>query len=164
MTKNLQQHLLVDGYNVAHAWPQMKQVLIKYGSQAVTVRLCEEVRVIHDYDGLRTTIVFDGKGDDLQIEQPSKDPTLSLLFSPKGITADSLIEKFVNRSKRPQDLIIATQDNALALTVTSYGAQVISPFFLQEWIDRVAKRQTTFLSKNQKISKQRWGNYFEDKL
>ena len=45
------------------------------------------LRPIHDIEGWRVTIVFDGSGDDeIRVERPGKELTFSYVFGPKGLT------------------------------------------------------------------------------
>ncbi|MGA2052791.1 MAG: NYN domain-containing protein [Opitutales bacterium] len=98
-------HLLIDAYNVIHAWPQLRAALIEFGPDAARAQLADAVRPLHDVAGWRVSLVFDGKGDDLVIERPGPELTFSYVYGPRGLTADAIIEQVVlNSTVPPPDL------------------------------------------------------------
>jgi len=94
-------HLLVDAYNVIHAWPDLRAALLHHGPDAARAQLAEAVRPIHDSAGWRVSLVFDGRGPDLLIERPGPDLTFSYVYGPAGLTADAIIEQIVLNSTLP---------------------------------------------------------------
>lgn len=153
----MQKHLIIDGYNIIHAWPELKKSL-KTGWSTSCDLLVHAMRIIHDTQNIRLTIVFDGKGKDITIERPTPELTFSLLFSPSGMSADSLIEHIAHNSKKPEYITVATQDLAVIQAVRSIGGFAITPKELKEWVDRCQDSQNTFLKQ---IKKQ---NPFNNKL
>ncbi len=61
--------MLIDGYNLIHKWPELRRDM-RRGGEVARARPAEAIRVIHDFDGVRTTIVFDGRGEQVEIERP----------------------------------------------------------------------------------------------
>lgn len=156
MTSLLQKHLLVDGYNIIHAWPHLKKILTQFGPEPARTQLAQILQVIHDTENIRLTIVFDGQGRKPQIQRPSPDPTFSLLFSPSGISADIIIEKLVSSRKKNQEIIVATQDNLIRDAVLSSGATLISPENLEDWVNACQNRQNKNIMDHQKLSQKSW--------
>lgn len=148
-------HLLVDGYNVIHAWEELRGLLHQDSGMARD-KLAEIVRVIHDIEGLRTTLVFDGQGKDIEIERPTEETTFSLLYAPAGMTADSLIEQMVRSSKSPKSVTVASRDNMVIETVLAQGANAISPDALADWVAACEKREGEALRRHQKEVDQKW--------
>jgi predicted RNA-binding protein with PIN domain len=149
------EHLLIDGYNIIHAWPQLRKSL-QTGQDVARERLIDTVRPIHDFEGVRTTIVFDGQGNDIQIERPGNKVTLSCLFSPTGVTADEIIERLVENSKNPQHVTVATDDNIIAQIIFTFGAFCISSNTLQERVLRCEKQQKETIEKFKKKARIQW--------
>ncbi len=133
-------HLLIDGYNLIHCWPDLRRAL-DVGVESAQAALAAKVKAIHDVEGVRTTLVFDGRGERPQIERPGRLVTFSYLYSPSGFTADAMIEQLVETSRKPQNMVVVTRDTLLAQTVVSLGGLVLSPEGLLDWIERCEQRQ-----------------------
>lgn len=149
----LEKHLFVDGYNIIHAWPELKQALGDYGWQAATTRLVEMVRILHDILGIQVTVVFDGQGPKVEMDRPTKEVYFSVLYSCSGLTADGLIEQLVRKAskhKKHLEVLVATQDALLCQTVQAVGAYTLSPSELLSWVGRTHERQSRYLPKGPK--------------
>ncbi|MDP0501640.1 MAG: NYN domain-containing protein [Verrucomicrobiota bacterium JB022] len=153
---NFCEHLLIDGYNLIHAWPELRQVLDVVGPEAAVQRLVDQVRVLHDGDQLRTSVVLDGKGSRVSIEHPGKQETFAVIYTPSGLTADAFIEQFAERVSDPENVIVATRDNALALTVFSYGGRHWDPDKLADRLAAAEKRQAARLAQHRAHAKKQW--------
>lgn len=132
-------HLLIDGYNLIHTEPDWKRWL-KSDSMRSRRLLSDWVRSIHDVDGVRTSVVFDGRGSDTTVEYPYNDRTFTYIFSPSGLTADSVIEHMVGKSTSPDRLCIGSDDRILQHTVLALGAQVFSKNELGSWVASCERR------------------------
>jgi len=137
-------HLLLDGYNLIHGVPEWKAWLGRFPDRARDA-LADWVRVIHDVDGIRTTLVFDGKGPDLTIERPFKDETFSYVFSASGTTADTVIERMVVNSSDARLVVVASDDRMLQQTALASGAQVRSKMELEGWVAGCERRLRNYL-------------------
>ena len=135
------QHLIIDGYNVIFQWPDL-QGLMNSSPEAACERLIDRVRIIHDFEGIVTTVVFDGKGDKVMRHNPTEDITFSVLYAPSDLSADAVIEQMVNRISDPENVTVASRDNMVRETVYAIGARAITPEALDEWIQNCEKRQS----------------------
>ena len=131
-------HLLVDGSNVLHAWPETARLLRRDRNSARS-QLIHALAQLHDTRECRVTIVFDGRGADLAVERPSDETTFSILTTPAGVTADDLIEKLVVQGSAPTACVVATADAAVRETVTAAGAHAIDPAELATWIAGIVR-------------------------
>jgi predicted RNA-binding protein with PIN domain len=148
-------HLLVDGSNLVQAWPDLR-ALGKRDTDTARRRLSEMLRVIHDFDGVQITLVFDGRGDQPVIEQPSGQPTFVHIFTPSHLTADDVIEHFVGQISEPATCWIATDDRAERRTVEALGAVSISTSELAAWVARSEARQSAKVSGLNRASEKEW--------
>lgn len=130
----LPSHLLVDGWNVLHAWPELRG-LMRRDRAAARARLVQILTAVHDVEARRVTIVFDGRGPDLAIERPSAEASFSVLTTPAGTTADDVIEQLVANSDASA-CVVATADRAMRETVEAAGATVIGSRELMAWVER----------------------------
>ena len=149
-------HLLVDGYNIAHAWPDLRRVLLSEGRDFVRTRLVERLRVLHDFERLRVSVVFDGRGNDIAIERPTRHATFSVLYTPGGMTADDLIEQLTVQSASPGDVLVATADQAERDTIEAAGATALSPGQLAEWVERAGSAQSAAVDGHRRCTERQW--------
>lgn len=151
-----EKHLLVDGYNIAHAWPELRRILMTEGRDVARAQLVERVRVLHDFERMRVSVVFDGRGADIAIERPTPHATFSVLYTPGGMTADDLIEQLAVQSPKPADVFVATADQSERDTVEAGGVQVVTPEQLAEWIERVGRAQSVAVEEHTKRTASQW--------
>ena len=143
------EHLLIDGYNLMHAWPETRTML-RHDIDGTREHFLNTVRIIHDIGGVQTTVVFDGRGAKPQIEHPTKEPTFAIVFSPAGLSADGIIEQMVARSKHPHACSVATRDNLVAESIRASGAVVLTPQDLMDWVDRCSRQQAEMLRRQRR--------------
>jgi predicted RNA-binding protein with PIN domain len=149
-------HLLIDGYNVIHAWPGLKKVLLREGAAAARERLCEAARVLHDFEKIRVSFVFDGRGERIEIERPGRQLTFSVVFSPAAMTADGVIEQLVGKAEDPGLILVATSDGLERQTVEALGAKWLSPRDLEVWIKRARDHQDRELTRRKGANDNKW--------
>lgn len=153
---NLITHLLIDAYNVIHSIPEMKKLLNAHLPSVIDA-FGKYVIPVHDANHLRTTLVFDGNGREIEIQRPFKDDlNFSYLFSPAGVTADSIIEQLVLSSKKNQPFIVVSRDIPLLHTVTSVGAQTMSPGEFIDWVERSKSSISRKINAIKKDSDSKW--------
>ena len=148
-------HLLVDGSNVLHAWPELR-VLLKRDRGAARARLSQALGVLHDAEQVRVSLVFDGRGPELVAEQPLGPATFVHLYTPSGQTADDVIEQLVGQARDPGRCIVATDDRAERQTIEALGAAGMSAADLLAWIERAGGRQQTRLAARRKANEKEW--------
>jgi len=135
-----EKHLLVDGSNILHAWPELR-ALIKRDRDAARSRLSQALSAIHDEEQVRVTLVFDGRGEDLVVEYPGTLKTFAHIYTPAGTTADDVIEQLVGKASDPASCFVATDDRAERQTIEATGACGISATDLAAWVERAGQRQ-----------------------
>jgi predicted RNA-binding protein with PIN domain len=148
-------HLLIDGSNIVHAWPELK-MLMKRDREAARTKLSAYVSVLHDAEQVRVSIVFDGRGADLVVERPLGHATFSHIYTPVGTTADDVIEQWVGQSAEPDSCCVATEDRAERQTIEALGASGISAQELWKWVERAQERQSSQLAGLRKNAERKW--------
>ncbi len=139
-------HLVVDGYNILHAWPQLK-ALMRRDLEAAADRLLEELRILHDFGGYDLILVFDGKGNQLSILHPDDTETLTVVYSPQGVTADAVIERLLAKAPDTAGWVVASADGALSQSALAYGARSLTPAALLSWCEELHQRQTAWIQR-----------------
>ncbi len=132
-----EKHLLVDGSNILHAWPELR-TLVRRERTAAQVRLVSQLSAVHDSEGIRVTVVFDASGAELEVTCPGGRKTFAVVRTPTGMTADDFIERWVGRVDEPAECCVATGDVGEGRTIVALGAQWITPDELAAWVSRAA--------------------------
>ncbi|MBS4193380.1 NYN domain-containing protein [Bacillus sp. FJAT-49705] len=113
--------LLVDGYNVIGAWPELRE-LKKKDLSAARDRLIEKMAEYQGYSGYRVIVVFDAhfvKGT----EKKYKDSKVEVIFTRTNETADERIEKLaISLNNRKTQIHVATSDYTEQWAIFGQGA------------------------------------------
>jgi len=132
------QKMIVDGYNVLHADPELKR-MIRQDLQKARRILVRRLTVYLEDRRVQVTLVFDGRGGltDVDVEIPGK---LQILYSAAGQTADELIVGMLERSDSPRRFIVVTSDMAdIGRTARAMGAGLLSS---QDFLSRIQPAAT----------------------
>lgn len=113
--------LLVDGYNVIGAWPELRALKNKDLS-AARDRLIEKMAEYQGFTGYRVIVVFDAhyvKGT----EKKYKDSKVEVIFTRTNETADERIEKLaISLNNRKTQVHVATSDFTEQWAIFGQGA------------------------------------------
>jgi predicted RNA-binding protein with PIN domain len=152
-----EKHLLVDGANLLHAWPELR-ALLRRDRDSARAQLVRQLGSIHDAEQVRVTAVFDGRGTELIIETPQGEScvTFRVLYTSSNLTADDVIEQLVGRAADAGLYYVATGDQAERQTVAALGATVVSPEELAQWVARAEQRLTAHVSGLRRRNEQAW--------
>jgi predicted RNA-binding protein with PIN domain len=148
-------HLLVDGSNVVHAWPETR-ALARRDREAAKALLLRRVAVLHDLGGWRVTVVFDGRGAELGVEAVGGAAHFACVHTPAGATADDVIERLVGRAAEPGACLVATADQAERATVEAAGAAWCSPEDLARRIEAADTQRDRAVERGNAASERAW--------
>ncbi len=127
-----EEFLLVDGYNMIFAWPELKK-LAEGNLDDARVRLIDRMRNYQGYRQYPVILVFDAyqvKGNPGSVQQLGG---LSVVYTKEAETADAYIEKTVHKLGRSNRVRVATSDALEQIIILGGGAMRISaPAFEQE--------------------------------
>ncbi|MFZ5640026.1 MAG: NYN domain-containing protein [Bacillota bacterium] len=113
--------LLVDGYNILHAWPHLAKLMDKDLEHART-KLIEQLSNYGALTGTKIIIVFDAhlvKGGQGSSEETGG---VEIIYTPEGVTADMAIEKLAARLAAGRRVTVATSDWTQQRMVFAKGA------------------------------------------
>lgn len=152
---DFERHLLIDAYNVIYQWPDLRR-LLPARQAAARERLAVTVRPIHDWEKIRVTLVYDGQGQDIEIERPTGQTTFSMIFSPATMSADDVIERLIGASANSEQCMVVTRDAAQRTTVEALGASSITPEQLREWVDRTERAISADIAARRRQVEREW--------
>jgi len=113
--------LLVDGYNIIGAWPELS-VLKNKDLAAARDALVEKMAEYQGYSGYRVIVVFDAyyvRGT----QKKYKDSKVEVIFTRENETADECIERMaIELNNRKTQIYVATSDFTEQWAIFGQGA------------------------------------------
>jgi predicted RNA-binding protein with PIN domain len=126
------ERVVVDGYNVIHAWPQLKRLLGEASLEAARDKLIERLSVFGLVAGAEVTVVFDAHHSNARTSTEEMVEGVHVLFTRKGHSADHAIERIAYGASQVGDVItVATSDRFQGDLVRGMGGAVISALELE---------------------------------
>jgi predicted RNA-binding protein with PIN domain len=125
------ERVIVDGYNVIHAWPQLKR-LLGVSLEAARDKLVERLSVYGMVTGSDVTVVFDAHHTAAHTNAEDVVEGVHVIFTRKGHSADHAIERIAYQAAEAGDMItVATSDRFQRDLVHGMGGGVISAVELE---------------------------------
>jgi predicted RNA-binding protein with PIN domain len=125
------ERLIVDGYNVIHAWPSLKR-LLDVSLEAARDKLVERLSVYGLVTGTEVTVVFDAHHSASRANAEELVEGVRVMFTRKGHSADHAIERIAYGAAGGRDAItVATSDRFQRDLVRGTGGAVISALELE---------------------------------
>ncbi len=118
-------YLVVDGYNVIHAWAELEK-LMRDNLDAARVRLMDE---LCSYQGMRqmnVIVVFDAYRVENHQTEVSDYHNIHVVFTKEAETADQYIEKFAHTNAKKYDVTVATSDGLEQVIIRGEGCRLLS--------------------------------------
>lgn len=153
--RNMHEMLVVDGYNVIFGTPRYKELIDKQGSGRNTAANASRATRLGNNDPFdrarellvadvaafaqgryEPVIVFDAAGNVNPDHPELKRGGVRLIFSPTGVSADTIIEKLVTDCRQDErDVTVVTSDNTIRATVGGIPVTRLSSTMLAREID-----------------------------
>lgn len=157
--KNLQEYLLVDGYNIIFAWEDLNE-LSKVNIDSARDKLMDIMCNYQGYKKCELILVFDaykvagGKGEAFDYHN------IHVVYTKEAETADQYIEKFTHENGKKYDITVATSDRLEQMIIWGAGAKRLSAAGLKEEVEAIGKIISSHLEQKEKTEK----NYLFDQL
>ena len=123
--------LLVDGYNIIHAWPELRK-LAQQDLEGARQRLVHRLRNYQGWKKCRVIVVFDAykvKGGAGSVERHGD---VWVVYTKEAETADMYIEKTTYELKGKGRVRVATSDGLEQLIILGHGAARMSANELEQ--------------------------------
>lgn len=121
----MQEVLLVDGYNIIHAWPELKKIAMDSLEDA-RYALLEIMLDFQGYSNYKIIIVFDAYMIAGGLEKKEIIGKVEVVFTRENETADHYIERWAHEAPKNVVVMVATSDSLQQTIVLSRGAIRIS--------------------------------------
>ena len=121
--------MLVDGYNVIRAGLLYQGLADETPDHSQDAYNAAREALLSDVSSFagreyRATVVFDGAGNPSSDGERKPFGTIEYLFSPRGVSADTVIEELANKAAASgQEVLVVTSDANLQWTV--FGGKVV---------------------------------------
>lgn len=138
MALNKKDYLYVDGYNVINAWSELKS-LQKHSLEDARNKLIDEMAEYASLMKLNVVLVFDAYNSDAVKERFDKKLGITIVYTKKFQTADTFIEKEMNRLARRHNVRVVTDDSQIQSLAFERGASRMTSLELK--YDLINKRQ-----------------------
>ena len=146
----MEEYLLVDGYNVIFAWEDLKE-LAKVNIEGARNKLMD---VLCNYQGFKKCnliLVFDAykvQGQELEVQ---KYHNIYVVYTKEAETADQYIEKVVHEIGRKYHVTVATSDNVEQVVTLGQGGKLLSARELRTEVEEVQRQiREEYLNRPQK--------------
>ena len=127
------QYLLVDGYNIIHAWDELKVLtgssIELEGARYKLLDMLSEYAVVKD---LTTIVVFDAYKVSGHVTEKMDYMGIHVVYTKEAETADQYIAKFTLEKAKESDITVATSDNLIQLIIRGEETRLMSARELRE--------------------------------
>lgn len=127
--------LIVDGYNVIHAWPELASLLHTHDLAEARLRLVRRLAEHAAATGDRITVVFDAHDRAPGAQSGERVDGVEVVFGSRDQSADHVIERRVSVAMRAgggRGVTVATSDRLQRDLVVAMGAAVLSALALRQ--------------------------------
>ena len=137
--EKLKEYLLVDGYNIIHAWEDLKE-LAKVNIEAARNKLMD---IMSNYQGFKKCsliLVFDAYRVEGFVQEIQKYHNIHVVYTKEAETADQYIEKVVHEIGRKYHVTVATSDAVEQVITLGQGGRLISAREFREEVEIVNRQ------------------------
>lgn len=135
--------LIVDGYNIVHAWPSLKRLMTGASLEAARDELVRRLSVFGLVTGEDVTVVFDAHHSRAMSNSEETVDGVRVVFTRKGHSADHSIERLAYQAtERGEVITVATSDRFQRDLVRGMGGAVISALELERQVVEAENEMT----------------------
>lgn len=137
-TVHKEKYMLVDGYNVIHAWKELDDVAAA-SLPAAVLKLNEILSNYQAINGIRLIVVYDAyKVVGHHTEEKAYDG-MTVVFTKEAQTADQYIERYAHENAKKFDITVVTSDGLEQIIVTGEGCNLISSREFEKEVKKCAE-------------------------
>lgn len=128
-------YLLVDGYNIIHAWENLSDMAASGHMDSARQTLMNRLSAFRVTDERELILVFDAYRVQGEAQRVSRFHNISVVYTKEAETADAYIEKVSYEIGKKHRVTVATGDSVIQLIALGHGALRISPGMLLEEVE-----------------------------
>lgn len=156
---NRDKYMLVDGYNVIHAFSSLRELCLDNldGARGALLDLLCNYQAMM---GMELIAVFDAYKVKGQVREIEDYHNIHVVYTKEAETADTYIEKFAHENGRKYDITVVTSDGLEQVIIMGAGCKLMSSREFEKEIERV----NTEIRENHTQKPERISNSFMDAL
>lgn len=131
-----EKYLIVDGYNIVHAWDDLKG-LIEDNIDGARMKLLDILSNYQAFVKCELIVVFDAYKVKGNLGEMFDYHNIHVVYTKEAETADSYIEKLTHKISKDYQVTVATSDGLIQLITRGQNCRVISARELKEEVERV---------------------------
>ena len=142
-----EKYLIVDGYNIVHAWDELK-CLIEDNLEGARMKLLDVLSNYQAFVKCELIVVFDAYKVKGNLGEMFDYHNIHVVYTKEAETADSYIEKLTHKIARDYHVTVATSDGLIQLITRGQNCVVMSARELKEQVERVEAAIRQYLSED----------------
>ena len=155
------EYLLVDGYNILHAWDELKEIA-RDNLDASLGSLIDLMSYYQGYCGCDVILVFDAYKEPGNPGSVTRYHNIHVVYTKEAETADAYIEKATYEIGKNHRVRVATSDSAEQLIILGHGALRLSARAFREEVELVEGRISAALARsNRRVKSDAMRDAFE---
>lgn len=158
-----EENLLVDGYNIIFAWPELKE-MAQDNMDSARTRLLDLLGKYRGMRKCRVIAVFDAYRVQRRNEDVFDYDDVHVVFTKEAQTADEYIEKFAHDNRKRYDITVATSDNLQQVIILGAGCSVMSAGDLKKEIESLDESISKALQDRQVRARNYVGDLLSDEV
>lgn len=120
-----EKYMLIDGYNVVHAWEELNGIAEKDLNGAAG-RLMDIVSNYSAITGIKTILVFDAYKVPGHSTEEIKYHNITVVYTKTAETADRYIERYAHENGKNYDIVVVTSDGVEQVIIRGAGCTLMS--------------------------------------
>lgn len=155
------EYLLVDGYNILHAWDELKEIA-RDNLDAARGSLMDLMSNYQGYCGCEVILVFDAYKVPGNPGSVTRYHNIHVVYTKEAETADAYIEKATYEIGKNHRVRVATSDSAEQLIILGHGALRLSARAFREEVELVEGKISAALARsNRRVKSDAMRDAFE---
>ncbi|MCX4268096.1 MAG: TetM/TetW/TetO/TetS family tetracycline resistance ribosomal protection protein [Lachnospiraceae bacterium] len=134
--KEIEEYLLIDGYNIIFAWEELKE-LAEENIDSARSRLMDMMCNYQGFKGCHLILVFDAYKVAGFLGEVQKYHNIHVVYTKEAETADQYIEKLSYKIGSRHHVTVATSDAVIQLIIMGQGCSRMSAAELKEELEKI---------------------------
>lgn len=144
-SNNGTKYLIVDGYNIVHAWDELKE-LVDGNLEGARTRLMDILCNYQAYVKCELILVFDAYKVKGNIGEFFDYNNIHVVYTKEAQTADAYIEQLTHKIAKEYQVTVATSDGLIQLITRGQNCMVISARELKAEIERANEAIRSYIN------------------
>ena len=138
-------YLIVDGYNIVHAWDELKS-LVNGNMEGARMKLMDMLSNYQGFVKCEVIVVFDAYLVKGNLGEMFDYQNIHVVYTKEAETADAYIEKLTHKISKDYHVTVATSDGLIQLITRGQNCRIMSAKELQIEIERVNNEIREYLN------------------